>query len=179
MEIESKTACILGGNGFIGHHMARRLRSEGYWVRVVDIKEYEYGINDYADEIIIGDLRDKKLCSIALHAPLQTGKGENCFDEVYCFACLMGGAGFIFTGENDSRIMSDSALININVCIVLSENDFTGKIFYSSSACIYPQELQGDINNIGLKGRYLVFVGVESLRNERTKQSFSTQVLFA
>lgn len=133
-----KRAIILGGHGFIGHHMGRRLLSEGYEVVTVDIKMYEYGQHGYGNPDFcsynkIGDLRDLNFVRLVL---------DNTFDQVYCFACLMGGAGFIFTGENDAEIMSDSALININVVRVLKEIDFKGRVFYSSSACMYAQEKQ-------------------------------------
>lgn len=157
--MSQKTALVLGGNGFIGHHLARRLKKEGYWVRVVDIKEYEYGDLDFCDENIIGDLRDSKIveavvrlnkekCYTYLPKPFEE---QIQFDEIYAFACLMGGAGFIFTKENDADIMADSALININIAKALSNINFKGKLFYSSSACIYPSHIQEDVNNPGLK----------------------------
>lgn len=154
-----KTALVLGGTGFIGHHLARRLKKEGYWVRVVDIEEYKYGVNDFADEIVIVDLRDKRNVEsvIYLNEQLQYSyfpepfDKEIQFDEVYCFACLMGGAEFVFTKENDADIMASSALMNINIVNVLSESNFKGKVFYSSSACIYPSHIQQEINNSGLK----------------------------
>lgn len=130
-----KTAFIGGGNGFIGHHLGRRLKSMGYWVRVVDIQEYQYGENDYADEIIIGDLRDPNV----VRDNLKLDNGS--FDEVYCMAADMGGAQYVFTGAHDADILANSALININMvtwCYIYKVK----KIFYSSSACIYPQELQ-------------------------------------
>jgi GDP-D-mannose 3',5'-epimerase len=148
MATGKKTACVLGGNGFIGHHMARRLKSEGYYVRVVDIKEYEYGPNDYADEVVIADLRDPRIVEASLrlqnfeYSFLKKPFEEIVpFDEVYAFACLMGGAGFVFTGDNDADIMHDSALINLNV-VAWAQIYGVGKLFYSSSACMYPQELQ-------------------------------------
>jgi len=154
-----KTAYIGGGNGFIGHHMARRLKSEGYFVRVVDIKEYEYGPNDYADEVVIGDLRDPRLVESSFKIYPNHGYSflkppfiePVQFDEVYNFACQMGGAMYVFTGENDSAIMHDSALINLNIANALHQQGFIGKFFYSSSACIYPQELQNEYQNSGLK----------------------------
>lgn len=154
-----KTAWIGGGNGFIGHWMGRKLKSEGYWVRVLDIKEYEYGDSDYADEVVIADLRDFDRCksSLRLNKNLEYSYYQDAFeeiiqfDEVYCFACQMGGAGYVFTGENDSDIMHDSVLINLNILKILRDKTFTGKIFYSSSACIYPQEIQNDYHNPGLK----------------------------
>lgn len=142
-----KTALVLGGNGFIGHHLARRLVKDGYWVRVVDIKAYEYGKPDYADEIVIGDLRDPKIVESVLRLN-ENFEYSNLpqpfekliyFDEVYQLAALMGGAGFIFTGENDADVMHDSALININICNYI---DKRSKVFYSSSACMYPQGYQ-------------------------------------
>lgn len=142
-----KTALIYGISGFVGHHMGRRLKDEGYWVRGVDIKKYEYGsTKDFCDEFILGDLRDINVVRDSL-SPLD----EFNFDEVYTFACLMGGATFVFTGENDAEIMHDSALINLNVCNVLKEKNFKGTLFYSSSACAYPQGLQESTYNQGLK----------------------------
>lgn len=138
-----KTAIILGGNGFIGHHMARYLKKNNYFVVVADIKAYEYGVNDYSDDDVRCDLRD----------PIAVDKLFSVYqwDEVYCFACQMGGAQYVFTGENDADIMSDSALININILNSLARRKFKSKVFYSSSACIYPQELQRISNNQGLK----------------------------
>ena len=157
-----KTAAILGGSGFIGHHMARRLKSEGYWVRVVDIKEYEYGEElDFCDEFVFADLRDASFTESVLRLNEQKKyayyptpfEGLIQFDEVYSFACQMGGAGYVFTGEHDADILHDSALINLNVCNSLRNQKFTGKLFYSSSACMYPQELQTDqYRNSGLYG---------------------------
>lgn len=139
-----KTVWIGGGNGFIGHHMGRRLKSEGYWVRVVDIREYEYGVNDYADEIVIGDLRDPDVVKNTL-----TLEGGKPFDLAFSFAADMGGAQYIFTGLHDADILTNSALININVaqwaCITK-----VGKLFYSSSACVYPKGLQ-TVTDVKLK----------------------------
>lgn len=128
---------VLGGCGFIGHHLARRLKKEGAWVRVVDIKPYEYGKPDFADEIIYGDLREPDLCSSVMD-------GE--FDEVYQLAADMGGAQFVFTGENDADIMHNSAQINLNVCD-LAVKLGVKKLFYSSSACMYPAYNQDEPDN--------------------------------
>jgi GDP-D-mannose 3', 5'-epimerase len=138
-------ALVLGGNGFIGHHLARRLKSEGYFVRVVDIKEYEYGENDYADEIIIGDLREPMVVNAAFDLP-----DEGVFDEVFQLAADMGGAQYVFTGFHDADIMTNSALININV-VQVANIKRAKKIFYSSSACMYPQELQESLIATRLK----------------------------
>ena len=134
---------ILGGNGFIGHHMARALKKEGHFVTVADIKEYEYGANDFSDENIICDLRITESVEKLFYVYK--------WDEIYCFACQMGGAGYVFTGENDSDIMSDSALININILKSILKFESKAKVFYSSSACMYPQEIQRISNNTGLK----------------------------
>lgn len=148
---EFKTALCLGGNGFICHHMARRLKSEGYWVRVVDIKYYEYGKIDYADEVVIGDLRDPRFTQSVIrlsenlkysYIPEPYDK-EIYFDEVYQMGADMGGSQYVFTGEHDAEIMHNSALINLNVCNYV---DKRSRVFYSSSACMYPQELQGEKN---------------------------------
>lgn len=153
-----KTAAVLGGSGFIGHHLARRLRSEGYWVRCVDIKEYEYGENDFCDEFILGDLRDENIVESVLrlskdrkysYLPKPFDRSQK-FDEIYQLGALMGGAGYVFTGENDADIMHNSALINLNVLTHAT----TEKIFYSSSACIYPQGLQTTTVMPSLKESY-------------------------
>ena len=101
----TKTALILGGAGFIGHHMVRRLKAEGFWVRAVDI-QYPAFSEMEADDFILGDLRDPDVCNHAI---------DRSFDEIYQFAADMGGAGYIFTGENDATITHNSALINLNV----------------------------------------------------------------
>ena len=85
--------------------MAKRLKSEGFWVRGVDLKKPEFSTSA-ADEFIIGDLREQEICRNVL---------DQYFDEVYQFAADMGGAGFIFTGENDADIMHNSAIINLNI----------------------------------------------------------------
>lgn len=131
-----KTGLVLGGNGFIGHHLARRWKNDGYWVRVVDIKNYEYGEPDYAHEIVIGDLRDPEVVRKVFQLP--DGKP---FDEVAQMAADMGGAQYIFTGEHDADIITNSATININV-VQWAHITKVGKLFWSSSACIYPLELQ-------------------------------------
>lgn len=185
--MKQKTAYISGINGFIGHHMARALKNDGYFVRGIDIKEYEYGENDYADEIIIGDLRfkDTVIASLRLNEqrvysyfPLPFEKVEQ-FDLVFNFACQMGGAQYVFSGENDADIMHDSALINLNVLNVLKEQKFKGKIFYSSSACIYPQELQKgyNITNLSESDAYPANpdseYGWEKLFSERLYMSYA------
>jgi GDP-D-mannose 3', 5'-epimerase len=134
-----KTIVVLGAGGFIGHHMVKRLKDEGYWVRGVDLKFPEFS-QSAADQFVIGDLRNPRIVEEALYN----------IDEVYQFAADMGGAGYIFSGENDANVMHNSALININVAnwAVIHK---VKKVFYSSSACMYPQQLQEDSLNIGLK----------------------------
>lgn len=144
-----KIAIVLGAGGFIGSHLVRKLKSEGYWVRGVDLKYPEFSPTA-ADEFIIGDLRDKNFCSQVMFAPNQSSAVQNGFDEVYQLAADMGGAQYIFTGENDADIMNNSALININIAD-LAVKFGVGKVFYSSSACMYPQEIQRISNNTGLK----------------------------
>lgn len=136
-----KRALVLGATGFIGHHMARRLKSEGYYVVGVDIKKYEYGEIDFADGVIFGDLADQSFCKKVF--------GGKPFDEVYQFAALMGGCQFIFTGDHDADIMSNSAMVNLNVCSALKNTK--SKIFFSSSACIYPEQIQDKIGSAALK----------------------------
>jgi nucleoside-diphosphate-sugar epimerase len=137
-----KKALICGGGGFIGHHLARKLKSLGYWVRSVDLKYPEFSPKDEADDFVIGDLRNPGTWKKIL---------DRNFDEVYQLAADMGGAGFVFTGENDADIMHNSALINLNCLYYLKEKKFKGKVFYSSSACVYPEYRQTDPNNPGLK----------------------------
>ena len=120
-----KTAIVLGAGGFIGAHLVKRLKQEGYWVRGVDLKYPPYAPTQ-ADQFIIGDLRNPETVKEVMIAPsqdLQMGKGlkvdinnNKGFDEVYQLAADMGGAGFVFTGENDADIMHNSALINLNIC---------------------------------------------------------------
>ncbi len=133
-----KTALVCGAGGFIGSHMVNRLKSEGYWVRGVDVKRPEFSPSQ-ADEFEIFDLRNPYNYQILRR--IKEHISEN-FDEVYLFAADMGGAGYVFTGEHDADIMHNSAMINLNILNELSKMDFKGKIFYSSSACMYPQELQ-------------------------------------
>jgi GDP-D-mannose 3',5'-epimerase len=144
-----KTALVLGAGGFIGSHMVKRLKSEGYWVRGVDLKYPEFSETE-ADHFVIHDLTHQ----VNLKSILLIGHGEpfekaRPFDEVYQFAADMGGAGYVFSGDHDADIMSNSALINLNICEVLK--GFNSKIFYSSSACMYPQEIQTETKNAGLK----------------------------
>jgi GDP-D-mannose 3',5'-epimerase len=131
-----KKALVLGGGGFIGSHMVRRLKSEGFWVRAVDLKYPEFSVTQ-ADDFIKGDLRDSLVCREAI---------DQRFDEIYQFAADMGGAGFIFTGENDADIMHNSATINLNVADACLRRD-SRRIFYSSSACMYPEHNQLDPDN--------------------------------
>jgi len=159
-----KTALVLGSGGFIGSHMVKRLKSEGYWVRGVDLKHPEYGKSE-ADEMLIYDLRDPRNVEavmtlnvisddeFSMPIPFTYLRREfvrqKPFDEVYQLAADMGGAGFIFTGEHDADIMHNSAIINLNVSVLLKGTET--KVFYSSSACVYPEFLQSDYHNEGLK----------------------------
>ncbi len=128
-----KKAVVCGAGGFIGSHMVKRLKNEGFWVRGVDLKFPEFSETP-ADDFIIGDLRDPNICQHAF---------DRKFDEIYQFAADMGGAGFVFTGENDAMIMHNSALINLNVLEACRKRN-NKRIFYSSSACIYPEYNQED-----------------------------------
>lgn len=131
-----KTAIVCGAGGFIGGHLVNRLKDEGYWVRGVDLKENEFG-NMNADDFVLGDLRDPQVCARLFDRKI---------DEVYQLAADMGGAGYIFTGEHDADVMHNSALINLNIAKLCVEHK-VGKVFYSSSACIYPAYNQEDPNN--------------------------------
>lgn len=135
-----KKALVCGAGGFIGSHMVKRLKDEGYWVRGVDLKYPDFS-KSQADEFIIGDLRNPIVCQNVLH--INTVE-EADFDEVYQFAADMGGAGYIFTGEHDADVMHNSALINLNILHLHSKFK---KVFYSSSACMYPEHNQLDPDN--------------------------------
>jgi GDP-D-mannose 3',5'-epimerase len=130
-----KKILVCGAGGFIGGHLVNRLKSEGFWVRGVDLKENEYG-NNNSDEFILGDLRD----------PIVAQKAVKGIDEVYQLAADMGGAGYIFTGDHDADVMNNSALCNLNV-LGASQKEGVKKIFYSSSACMYPEYNQMDPSN--------------------------------
>ncbi len=133
-----KKAVVLGGGGFIGGHLGRRLKLEGYRVRVVDLKRHEYFLEEeICHEFIVADLRDPQ--AVALIIDDQT-------DVVFQLAADMGGAGYIFTGLNDANVMHNSALINLNVaqeCVIKKVR----RVFYSSSACMYPEHNQLDPDN--------------------------------
>jgi GDP-D-mannose 3', 5'-epimerase len=139
-KVEMKTALVLGAGGFIGNAMVKRLKSEGYWVRGVDLKEPDFSESE-ADDFVEGDLRDGNTVSLVMFSPFQSEVDKNGFDEVYQFAADMGGAGYIFTGDHDADLMQNSALINLHVC-QRAVHLGVKKLFYSSSACMYPQELQ-------------------------------------
>ena len=148
--MNNKTVLILGGGGFIGGHLARRLKKEGFWVRIVDIKKsHEFWSHDeICDEYISADLRNPTKISLVFQSPNQSSENdfENSFDEVYQLAADMGGAGYIFTGDNDANVMHNSALVNLNSVYYASKYKVK-KIFYSSSACMYPEHNQLDPNN--------------------------------
>ena len=164
-----KTALVLGAGGFIGSHMVKRLRKEGYWVRGVDLKHPEFS-NSVANEFVIGDLRNIDIVHRSIRFTGYLGnfykdiadKFVEPFDEIYQFAADMGGAGFVFTGENDADIMHNSCSINLNVLEeqrklnerygddwnqIPAENKNETKIFYSGSACMYPEHNQLDPDN--------------------------------
>ena len=142
-----KRALVLGAGGFIGSHMVKRLKQEGYWVRGVDLKHPEFSPTA-ADEFLIRDLRDHQLVKDSLGLPSP----DFAFNEIYQFAADMGGAGFVFTGNHDADIMHNSATINLNVLDSQREiNETHGinktKLFYSGSACMYPEHNQLDPEN--------------------------------
>jgi len=158
-----KTALILGGGGFIGGHLAKRLKKDGFWVRIVDIKpKHEFWNHDeICNDYVCGDLRESSIVSSSFRIERDPNHKDviygyslhkqpfteiDSFDEVYQLAADMGGAGYIFTGENDANIMHNSALVNLNVILEASITK-VGRIFYSSSACIYPEHNQLDPNN--------------------------------
>ena len=171
--MSKRTALVLGAGGFIGSHMVKRLKSEGYWVRGVDLNFPEF-TSTHADEFVTGDLRDVDFVRKVLEFKGEQGNYYNSvpyqyilpFHEIYQFAADMGGAGFVFTGENDAEIMHNSCTINLNVLEEqrkLNETfdgvkkdwtecnrpklDYQTKIFYSGSACMYPEYNQVDPND--------------------------------
>jgi len=131
-----KTALVCGAGGFIGSHLVKRLKKEDFWVRGVDLKYPQFS-ETQADDFVVGDLREQWVCRAIV---------DRKFDEVYQLAADMGGAGFVFTGENDADIMHNSALINLNMLEACHKRNIK-RIFYSSSACIYPEYNQMDPDN--------------------------------
>lgn len=138
--MESKTALVLGAGGFIGSHLVKKLKEEGFWVRGVDLKYPEYW-NSYADDFIIGDLRNKEIVEKVLNKR---------FDEVYQLAADMGGAGYINSGDNDAEVMGNSILINVNV-LKRAEQVGIRSVFFSSTACVYPEYNQMDPGSINTR----------------------------
>jgi GDP-D-mannose 3', 5'-epimerase len=134
--MSNKTALVCGAGGFIGGHLVKRLKREGFWVRGVDLKAHEY-CETHADDFAIGDLREQSFVRSVI---------DRRFDEVYQLAADMGGAGYIFTGENDADIMHNSATINLNVLDACHKRNIK-RVFYSSSACMYPEHNQLDPDN--------------------------------
>jgi nucleoside-diphosphate-sugar epimerase len=143
-----KTALVLGGGGFIGNHLVTRLKKDNYYVRAVDLKHPPFQDRSHADDFVIGDLRDERVVSRVMLAPDQSSlqDSEHSFDEVYQLAADMGGAGFVFTGENDADILSNSVRININVAHFATVYNVK-KVLYTSSACVYPDYNQQDPDN--------------------------------
>jgi len=158
-----KTALVLGGGGFIGGHLAKKLKEDGFWVRVVDIKDKHefWNHDDICNDYVSGDLRDPSIVSAAFRIERDPNHNDviygyklhkqpftviDSFDEVYQLAADMGGAGYIFTGDNDANIMHNSALVNLNTVLEAS-NTGVKRIFYSSSACMYPEHNQLDPDN--------------------------------
>ncbi len=133
---QGKKVLVCGAGGFIGHHLVRRLKLEGAWVRGVDLKFPRFSSTD-ADDFAVGDLREQSFVREII---------DQRFDEVYQLAADMGGAGYIFTGENDAAVMHNSALINLNVLEACHKRNIK-RIFYSSSACMYPEYNQRDPEN--------------------------------
>lgn len=151
-----KTALVLGSSGLIGSHTVSRLKKEGYWVRGVDIRYPEFH-KEESDEFLLYDLRKKenvdavmRLQNYAFSFTEAAFTESTPFDEVYQYAADMGGAGYIFTGEHDADVMHNSAIINIHVAEA-AKNYSVKKLFYSSSACIYPKEIQTVEDHQGLK----------------------------
>lgn len=126
---EQKYALVIGGHGFIGGNLAKRLRKEGWYVSVIDQKKYPYG-DSPADDDLVADIKG-------------VTASWNEFDRIYQLAADMGGAGFVFTGENDADILNNSLGINLHLANQLAEAHYGGTVFYSSSVCVYPPEVEG------------------------------------
>lgn len=133
---KKKRILVCGAGGFIGHHLVRRLKEEGHWIRGADLKRPLFSATQ-ADDFAVGDLREQEFVRQVV---------DQKFDEVYQLAADMGGAGYIFTGENDADVMHNSATINLNMVEASRQHD-VGRIFYSSSACIYPEYNQLEPDN--------------------------------
>lgn len=138
--MEQRTALVLGAGGFIGSHLVKRLKEDGFWVRGVDLKLPEYW-DTFADDFIIGDLRNPVVINRSIDIR---------FDEVYQLAADMGGAGYINTGDNDAEVMGNSILINVNVLKRCHEIGIES-IFYSSTACVYPEYNQMNPDSINCR----------------------------
>src|SRR6476646_9977873 len=132
----TKSALVCGAGGFIGHHLVKRLKREGFWVRGTDLKFPRFS-DTGADDFVIGALRDQYFVRHVV---------DRRFDEIYQLAADMGGAGYIFTGEHDADVMHNSATINLNVLKTCRRRNIP-RIFYSSSACMYPAYNQEDPQN--------------------------------
>ena len=141
--IKTKRALVCGAGGFIGSHLVTRLKKEGYWVRGVDVKKPEFSESE-SDDLLVLDLRDPINCIKSLSLDSE----DEIFDEVYQLAADMGGAGYLFTKENDFDVMHNSALINLNLSGLHGKYK---KIFFSSSACVYPEDIQETTKGVELK----------------------------
>lgn len=165
--MKNRVAIVLGAGGFIGSHLVRRLKKEGCFVIGVDLKEPEFS-ETKADRFHVGDLRNPTFVSQVLYQPDS---------YVFQLAADMGGAEYIFTGENDANVMHNSALVNLNVAHFAKLYKI-GKLFYSSSACIYPQGIQDETSNPGLKEHQAYPVdpdseyGYEKIFSERVYDAF-------
>lgn len=163
-----KRALVCGAGGFIGSHLVKRLKGEGYWVRAADLKYPDFGASA-ADEFMIADLRKASSWINVLDVD---------FDEAYQLAADMGGAGYLFTGDNDAEVMHNSAMINLHMADFGVQRNIA-KLFYSSSACVYPEYNQEDPQNPKC-GEGTVFpaapdseYGWEKLFSERMYLAFS------
>ena len=128
-----KKALVCGAGGFIGGHLVKYLKAKGYWVRGIDLKYNEFHhVEEVADHFVIGDLRDPYVVAAVIDEEM---------DEIYQLAADMGGAGFVFTGENDADIMHNSALINLNVAHEAAKKKVK-RVFYSSSSEVYGEPVE-------------------------------------
>lgn len=175
---KQKTVLVLGGAGTIGQQLCKHLKKEGFWVRCVDRKYNEFSDTE-CDEIIIGDLRDERIVSQVMFAPYQTSltDKENSFDMVFALMAEMGGALFVFTKDNDADIIHNSSLMNLHVAQYASLMNVK-KLFFSSSACCYPEKIQDELDSPALEewmsweGKPDSIYGVEKLMAEDIYDSY-------
>lgn len=138
--LQMKEVLVCGAGGFIGNHLVERLKREGCFVRGLDLKAPSFS-DSAADEFLFADLRDFGMCRTVMYQR---------YDEIYQLAADMGGAGYLFSGENNANVLRNSALINLNV-LEAARLSRSRRVFFSSSACMYPETIQDNPQSSALK----------------------------